>query len=128
MTSLELSAIVDQRMTDPAVLGRLACNLRSNGVIEQRHRDNRHFNVVWQESGDFWRCIISSDEKKASQPLAQVDLHENATVRIETSEPCRVTISPGEGILCVTRFKRPAPRRNREGKLGDMTLVAPRAA
>ena len=42
MTSLELSAIVNQRMTDPAVLGRLACNLHSNDVLEQRHHDNRH--------------------------------------------------------------------------------------
>jgi hypothetical protein len=107
MTSLELSAIVDQRMTDPAVLGRLACNLHSNDVLEQRHNDNRHFTVAWQDSGDFWRCIISSDDT-TSPPLAQVDIHENATVRIETYEPCRVTISPEEGFLCLTRYKRPA--------------------
>jgi hypothetical protein len=106
MTPLELSAIVDQRMTDPAVLGRLACNLHSNDVLEQRHNDNRHFTVAWQDSGDFWRCIISSDDRTAP-PLAQVDLHENATVRIETYEPCRVTISPEEGFLCLTRYKRP---------------------
>jgi hypothetical protein len=105
MTSLELSAIVDQRMTDPAVLGRLACNLHRDDLLEQRHNDNRHFTVVWQDSGDFWRCIISSDDK-TSPPLAQVDLHENATVRIEISEPCRVTVSPEEGFLCLTRYKR----------------------
>jgi hypothetical protein len=107
MTALELSAIVDQRMTDPAVLGRLACNLHSNDVLEQRHNDNRHFTVSWQDSGDFWRCIIASDDQ-ASPLLARVDIHENATVRIETYEPCRVTISPEEGFLCLTRYKRPS--------------------
>ena len=53
MTSPELSAIVDQRMTDPAVLGRLACNLHSNDALEQPHHDICHFSVAWQESGDF---------------------------------------------------------------------------
>jgi len=104
MTSLELTEIVDQRTTDPAVLGRLACNLRSNDLVVQRHHDNRQLSVAWQDSGDFWRCTISSDRKTA-HPLAQVDLHENSTVRIEIFEPCRVTISPEEGFLCLTRYK-----------------------
>jgi len=104
MTSLELTEIVDQRTTDPAVLGRLACNLRSNDLVVQRHHDDRKLSVAWQDSGDFWRCIISSHEK-AGHPLAQVDIHENSTVRVDVFEPCRVTISPEEGFLCLTRYK-----------------------
>jgi hypothetical protein len=104
MTSLELTEIVDQRMNDPAVLGRLACNLRRNDPVQQRHHDDRQFSVSWQDSGDFWRCTISSNEN-SSRRLAQVDLHENSTVRIDVFEPCRVTVSPEDGILCLTRYK-----------------------
>ena len=103
MTSLELTEIVDQRMTDPSVLGRLACNLRSNDLVQQRHHDNKQLVASWQDCGDFWRCTVS--EEKASKLQAQVDIHENATVRVEVSEPCRVTVSPEEGILCLTRYK-----------------------
>jgi hypothetical protein len=106
MTSLELIEIVDQRMTDPTVLGRLACNLRSSDLVEQRHHDDRKLSIVWQDSEDFWRCTIYSD-KHATQRVAQVDLHENFTVRIDVYEPCRVTISPEEGILCLTRYRQP---------------------
>jgi hypothetical protein len=104
MTSLELNEIVDQRMNDPVVLGRLVCNLRRNDQVEQRHHDDREFSVNWQDAGDFWRCIVSSREDAGCR-LAQVDLHENSTVRIDVFEPCRVTISPEEGFLCLTRYK-----------------------
>jgi len=104
MTSLELTEIVGQRMTDPAVLGRLACNLRSNDLIEQRHHDNRELDLVWQDKGDSWRCTIYSSEKR-ERLIAQVDIHENTTVRVESYEPCRITISPEDGILCLTRYK-----------------------
>ena len=104
MTSLELAEIVDQRMADPTVIGRLACNLRNNDLVVQRHHDDKRLSIDWSDSGDFWRCTISSDES-ASHRLAQIDLHENATVRMEVFEPCRVTISPEEGILCLTRYE-----------------------
>jgi hypothetical protein len=104
MTSLELNEIVAQRVDDPAVLGRLACNLRSNDPVEQRHHDGRQFDLVWRDSGDFWRCTISS-QGNAGRRLAQVDLYENSTMRMDVFEPCRVTISPEEGFLCVTRYK-----------------------
>lgn len=104
MTALELSEIVDQRMADPRVLGRLACNLRNNDPVQQRHHDGRNFSLVWRDSGDSWRCTVyASDQKDLC--VAQVDIHENATVRIEAYEPCRVTVSPEEGILCLTRYK-----------------------
>lgn len=105
MTPLELTEIVDQRMNDPAVLGRLACNLRRSDQVSQRHHDDRQFSVAWQDAGDFWRCTIAAEED-ASRRLAQVEIHENSTVRIDVFEPCRVTVSPEEGLLCVTRYKR----------------------
>ena len=104
MTALELTEIVDQRMADPAVLGRLACNLRSSDLIEQRHHDNSKLSLVWQDKGDSWCCTIYSNEKR-EHLIAQVDIHENTTVRVESYEPCRITISPEDGILCLTRFK-----------------------
>jgi hypothetical protein len=104
MTSLELTEIVDQRMADPAVLGRLACNLRSSDLIQQRHHDDRKLSLSWQDCQDFWRCIIYSSDKHDHR-IAQVDIHENTTVRFEAYEPCRITISPEDGILCLTRYK-----------------------
>ena len=104
MTAAELSEIVDQRKEDPNVLGRVACNLRSSNPVAQRHEDDHCLKVAWRESGDSWRCTISSDGD-SGKTLAQVDIHENATVRVDVSEPCRVTISPEEGILVLTRYK-----------------------
>ena len=104
MASLQLTEIVDERMNDPAVLGRLACGLRSNDLVKQRHHDDLTLGLQWQNSGDFWRCIITP-EKGATGRLAQVDLHENATIRILIFQPCDVTISTEEGFLCLTRYK-----------------------
>jgi len=103
MTSQELTEIVNQRMTDPSVLGRLACNLRSNDLVLQRHHDDRQLSIAWQDCADFWRCIVS--DQTADHRVAQVDVHENSTVRVDVFEPCRVTISPEDGILCLTRYK-----------------------
>jgi len=103
MTPLELNQIVEQRMDDPRVVGRVACNLRQNGSAVQRHHDGRHFAVSWQDAGDYWRCALSDSE--SGDRLAQVDLHENQTVRIEVDAACRVTISPEEGILSITRYQ-----------------------
>jgi hypothetical protein len=103
MTQQELTTIVEQRMADPFVLGRLACNLRSEQV-RQRHHDHRDFVVRWQDCGDFWRCtILPADD--LTHRLAQIDVHDNDTVRADVYQPCRVTVSPEEGFLCVTRYK-----------------------
>jgi hypothetical protein len=107
VTAQELIEVVDQRMTDPTVLGRLACNLHRNDLVEQRHHDGRRFSVSWHDSGDFWRCVISSEDS-GTHRLAQVDIHENATVRVDAFEPCRVTVSTEDGVLCVTRYKQAA--------------------
>jgi hypothetical protein len=104
MTTQELSEIVDERLSDPAVLGRIVCNIRSSEDVQQRHNDARTFVLRWQDCGDFWRCTATDAENPARR-LAQVDLHENQTVRADVFEPCRVTVSPEEGILCLTRYK-----------------------
>jgi hypothetical protein len=103
MTSLELKEIVDQRMMDATVLGRIACNLRSKDLVEQRHNDARTFDVSWNDDGDYWRCTVV--DHSSGKTLAQVDIHENLTVRVDALEPGRVTVSHEEGILCVTRYK-----------------------
>ena len=104
MTSLELNEIADHRLSDPNVLGRLVCHLRSNDLVVQRHHDDQHFSISWQDSEDFWRCIIFANNNPDHR-LAQVDLHENSTIRADLFEPGRITISPEEGILCLTRYK-----------------------
>lgn len=104
MTAVELGEIVNQRKQDPNVIGRLACNLRSSHPLAQRHEDDRSLNVTWRESGDSWRCTISF-EGEQGRSLAQLDIHENATIRVDVHAPCRVTVSPEEGILCVTRYR-----------------------
>jgi hypothetical protein len=104
MTPDELNEIANQRLDDPIVNGRLVCNLRSNDSLVQRHHDDQHFSVSWQDSGDFWRCTIFADSSP-NHRLAQVDLYENATSRADLFEPGRITISPQEGILCLTRYK-----------------------
>jgi hypothetical protein len=72
--------------------------------MQQRHNDTRTFVVRWQDCGDFWRCTVTDAENPARR-LAQVDLHENSTVRADVFEPCRVTVSPEEGFLCLTRYR-----------------------
>ena len=102
MTPQELKELVDQPSTDPAVLGRLACNLKSDHA-EQKNTDDRQFEVHWQEQGDFWRCTIAA---RGSQGyLARVDLHDNSSVRLDAREPCSITVSTEDELLCVTRYR-----------------------
>ena len=104
MTLLELTEIANQRMSDPKVLGRFACNLRSSNAVAQRHLDGQDLSATWQDSQDFWRCTIAT-ANDPSRRLAQVDIHENSTVRADLFEPGRITVSPEEGILCFTRYR-----------------------
>lgn len=103
MDQQELSGIVEQRMDDPAIIGRLACNLRSDVAVSQNHRDGRNFEVSWRNAGGWWRCTVFFD-KEDDRCLAQIDLHNDGTIRIELWEPCSVTVSPEDGILCLTRY------------------------
>jgi hypothetical protein len=101
VTPLELHQIVDERMHDPGILGCIASNLRSSDAAEQQHHGDGRLKVEWRDCGDFWECTIADDGQ--AKPVAKVNLHDNATVRIETFAPCRVTISQEEGFLCLTR-------------------------
>ena len=104
MTAQELSEIVDQRMADPTVLGRIACNLCVSDPLLQRHHDGKQYLVWWHDHGDFWRCtILPSDDP--THRLAQIDIHDNGTVRADVYEACRVTVAHEEGFLCLTRYK-----------------------
>lgn len=102
MTGEELRDVVEQRMSDETVAGRIACSLRGSEGVEQRNRDGRAFEVSWENKGDFWRCIIT--DQASSARLIQMDLHENQTTRTDVFEPCRVTLSWEEELLCVTRY------------------------
>ena len=104
MTAPELKEIVEQQMDHPWTLGRLACNLRSHELVEQRHHDERKLHVLWRNTGDFWRCTIFLDEV-TELCLVQVDLHDDSTVRVEAFEPCSITVSPQDNLLCVTRYR-----------------------
>lgn len=104
MTLPELTEIANQRMSDPNVLGRFACNLRSSEIVAQRHHDNHNLGITWQDAQDFWRCTIFSDADPAHR-LAQIDIHENSTIRADLFTPGRITVSPEEGILCFTRYR-----------------------
>ena len=102
MTQLELNEIVDQKMRDPQISGCIVSNVRGDRTTEQRHRDQSKLGIAWHDCGDFLRCTIMANDD-LRRPVAQVDLQENATVRIETFQPCRVTISHEEGFLCLSR-------------------------
>lgn len=104
MNTQELKEIVNQQMNDPFVLGRIVCNLRSNDLVEQQHHDKCDFEVFWRKSDMFWRCTIFLN-KNTELCLAQIDLHDDMTVRVESYKPCSITISPEDGILCLTRFR-----------------------
>jgi hypothetical protein len=108
MTAPELKEIVEQQMDNPCILGRLACNLRSDDLVEQRHHDERKLCVSWANRGDSWRCTIFLDEV-TELCLVQVDLHNNSTVRVEAWEPCSITISPEDNLLCLTRYRAAGP-------------------
>ena len=104
MTSQELIEVVNDRMTDPRVLGRLACNLRSSDLVQQRSVDGRTLEIAWKDTGDTWRATVTY-AGQPEQRVAQIDLNENSSFRVEAFEPCSVTISPEDTLLCLTRYQ-----------------------
>jgi hypothetical protein len=107
MKARELTEIVRQGIDEPSTLGRLACNLKDrDGRAKQKHHDGRTLEVMWNERPDFWRCTIFLSAE-TDDCLAQVDIHNDSTVRVETWEPCSITIDPGEGILVLHRIRKP---------------------
>jgi hypothetical protein len=104
MTRSELKQLVKQGINEPFTLGRLACVLRDNDLVEQQHHDARTLVVFWRDAVDFCRCTIFLDED-TELCLAQVDLHKDSTVRMEMYEPCSITVSPSDNLLCLTRIR-----------------------
>lgn len=103
MDQAYLDEIVEQRLNDPGVLGRLACPLRRNELVAQRHHDSKSLRVFWRNRGDHWRCTVFMDEV-SELCLIQVDIHDDGSVRVESWEPCSVTVSPDDDLLCLTRL------------------------
>ncbi len=102
MTQLELNEIVEHALNDARISGCIASNFREDLAAAERHRDGEKLSIRWHDRGDGRRCTIFAGEVQP-YPLAQVDLGENASLRIETFAPCRVTVSQEEGFLCLSR-------------------------
>ena len=98
-----LKQIVEQGLNDPFILGRLACHLRRNEPVEQQHHDGRKLDVVWSGRGYGSRCTIFLS-KGSEDCLAQFDLHDDGTVRVEAHEPCSITIDPKMDVVCLVRY------------------------
>jgi len=105
----ELDTIAEQRMDDPFVVGRIVSRLRKNGAVSQRSKDRRSFEIFWRDTGAYWRCtiLLAQDSDDA---LTQIDLHGDGTVRVESHEPCSVTVDPSEDLLVISRFTKRSER------------------
>lgn len=104
MKKKDLQAVVEQHLNAPRVLGRLATMLRENNLVAQRHHDGRELSVFWGNRGDYWRCTVFLG-KATDLALLQLDLHEDGTFHVEMWEPCSITVSPHENLLCLTRLR-----------------------
>lgn len=101
----ELHIIAEQNLDSPFILGRIVSRLRRNDASVQRNKDGRMFELFWRNAGAYWRCTIFLD-KESEKALAQIDVHEDGTVRTELHEPGSITVDPAENLLVVVRFGR----------------------
>ncbi len=97
MTQLDLNEIVDLAMKDPRISGCIVSNLHGDQSAE-RHRGQETLSLSWYDRGDCRRCTIVAEERSAKM-VAQVDLGENATLRVDAFRPCRITVAHEEGFL-----------------------------
>ena len=81
MTQLELNEIVENALNDARISGCIASNFREDLAAAERHRDGEELSIRWHDRGDGRRCTIFAGEVQP-YPLAQVDLGENASLRI----------------------------------------------
>jgi hypothetical protein len=98
-----LKQIIGQHMKEPGLIGSLACHLYQNEPMTQQHRDGREFEVYWRQLPGYWRCTVFI-AKESEDCIAQIDLHDDQTVRMEAHEPISVTIDPKLNILALVRF------------------------
>jgi hypothetical protein len=99
----QLKEIVKQDFDDPYLLGRIVSRLRENDTFVQKHRDKRKFDLFWRNAGAYWRCTIFVSPE-SEDVLAQVDLHVDGTTRVESYEPCSITIDATENLLVLSRI------------------------
>lgn len=99
-----LEQIINQHKNEPGLIGSLACHLRQNEPVAQQHQDEREFEVYWQQKMGHWRCIIFI-AKESEDCIAQIDLHDDQTVRVQAHEPISVTIDPKLNLLVLVRFR-----------------------
>ena len=101
----ELWSIVEQNLDNPFILGRIVSRLRKNDAYVQKTKDGRTFELFWRKVDAYWRCTIFLD-KESEDALAQIDIHEDGSVRTELHEPGSITVDPAENLLVVVRFGR----------------------
>ena len=99
----QLKEIANQKFEDPYLLGRIVSRLRENDTFVQKHRDRRKCDLFWRNAGAYWRCTIFVSPE-SEDVLAQVDLHVDGTTRVESYEPCSITIDLTENLLVLSRI------------------------
>lgn len=103
MTDLTLQEIIEQGLQSDGILACLACHLMDDDSVVQSHRDDLHLKVYWRQRQNHWRRTIFPDVAM-DICFAQIDIHDDGTVRVESSEPCSIQVSREDDVLCVTRI------------------------
>jgi hypothetical protein len=98
-----LEEIMREQLDYAHVLGRIACRLADDSSLVQAHHDGCDFRICWSQRFGHLRCIIFVGHTEDA--LAQIHIHDDGDVRVETWEPLSVTISVSEHVLCLTRFR-----------------------
>lgn len=98
-----LKEIVNQGFESPCLLGRIVSRLRENDTFVQKHRDKKKCDLFWRNTGAYWRCTVFLSPE-GEDVLAQIDLHVDGTTRVESYEPCSITIDPSESLLVLSRL------------------------
>ena len=103
MKRVELSQVVDRLMNDARVEACIACELYSGPGVERHCLEGRIVDAEWHEHVGFWRCTFTI-QSTSRTVAAQVDLHDNGTVHTMVFLPCQVTVSPSEGLMCLSLY------------------------
>ena len=96
--------VIDQHLADQSLIGSLACHLGRSEPVVQQHKDGREFEVFWSQKAGYKRCTIFV-AKGSEDCIAQIDIHDDKTVRVEAHEPVSVTIDPKLDVLVLVRFR-----------------------
>lgn len=105
MAKSVLEQIIDQHRAEPGLVGSIACHLRRSEPVAQQHQDGREFDVLWSQKPGYARCTVFV-AKGSENCIAQIDVHDDGTVRVEAHEPVSVTVDPGVNVLVLVRFRQ----------------------